>query len=210
MLTDRQGNSLSGATRAAADKFDDAVASFNIYRGDPVALVDEAIAASPDFAMAHILKAMLYGLATEPEATTEAIGITAHTKTLRLNEREASLIASLDHLLANNWTDAAVTLDHHSMRYPHDLVALQAGHLMDFYRANARDLRDRIARVLPQWSEDRPGYSYLLGMYSFGLEEAGDIAIGQPGCRQVFQNDLGQLFAAICVGGGGIDGEPRR
>ena len=45
---------------------------------------------------------------------------------------------------------------------------------MDFYRANARDMRDRIARALPRWSPSTPGYSVVLGMYAFGLEEAGD------------------------------------
>ena len=61
-------------------------------------------------------------------------------------------------------------------RYPHDLVALQSGHLMDFYRASARDLRDRIARALPQWSPSMPGLRIVLGMYAFGLEETGDYA----------------------------------
>src|SRR3546814_20848334 len=32
-------------------------------------------------------------------------------------------------------------------------------------------LRDRIARVLPHWSEGVVGYGYILGMHAFGLEE---------------------------------------
>lgn len=176
MLTDRQGNSLSGATPEAVAQFDAAVSSFNIYRGDPVALVEDAIRAAPECAMAHILKAYLFGLATEPEATAMAKVVLADVKALSLSEREASHVAALDALLANNWTRAAVALDEHNMRYPHDMVGLQAGHLMDFYRASARNLRDRIARVLPSWSADRPGYSIVLGMYAFGLEEAGDYA----------------------------------
>jgi hypothetical protein len=67
-------------------------------------------------------------------------------------------------------------MDFHNMRYPRDLVALQAGHLMDFYRGSARDLRDRIARALPHWSADVPGYHAVLGMHAFGLEETGDYA----------------------------------
>jgi tetratricopeptide (TPR) repeat protein len=55
-------------------------------------------------------------------------------------------------------------------------VALQAGHLMDFFRASARNLRDRIARVLPQWSPGMAGYPIVLGMYAFGLEEMGEFA----------------------------------
>lgn len=176
MFSDRQGNALSGATADAVTIYDEAVEAFNLYRGDPVAITDNAIATAPEFAMAHIFKAYLYAFATEPDAAAEVITIVGHAKALGLGERERSHIAALDHLLANNWTDAAVALDHHNMRHPWDLVGLQAGHLMDFYRGNARNLRDRIARALPKWSEDRPGYPIVLGMYAFGLEETGDYA----------------------------------
>lgn len=176
MFFDRQGNSMTGATAAAADLFGQAVSAFNIYRGDPVALVDAAIAEAPECVMAHILKAYLFGLATEPEAALEARAIACAAKSLPMNPREQSHMAALKHLLNGNWTDAATALDRHSADYPHDLVALQCGHLMDFYRANARNLRDRIGRTLPRWASGVEGYSIVLGMYSFGLEEAGDYA----------------------------------
>lgn len=184
MSSDRQGNGLSGATPEAIEHYDQAVEAFNIYRGDPVALVDSAIEQAPDFAMAQIFKAYLYGLATEPEATAEARSIVATVKSQAMNEREQSHVGALDHLLQGNWTKAALALDHHTIRYPRDLVALQCGHLMDFYRANARDLRDRIARALPQWSPEVPGYSIVLGMHAFGLEESGDYAQAEERGRQ--------------------------
>lgn len=184
MITDAQGNMLSGTTADAAALFDQAVVAFNIYRGDPVGLLDSAIEAAPDFAMAHIMKAHLFGLATEPEATNEARAIVDKAKTMRLSEREASHIGALDLLLEAQWTAAAVALDRHNADYPHDIVALQSGHLMDFYRANARDLRDRIARALPKWSAEMPGYSILLGMHSFGLEETGDYARAEEAGRR--------------------------
>ena len=40
-------------------------------------------------------------------------------------------------------------------------------------------LRDRVARVLPHWNRDVPGYGFIEGMYAFGLEEAGDYAAGR-------------------------------
>ncbi len=174
MMTDRQGNALSGATAEAVGLFDQAVDAFNLYRGDPITLLDKAVEAAPDFTMAHILKAHLYAVATEPEATTGARAIVSRTKTMAVNEREASHIAALYLVLDGHWTGAAIALDHHNVRSPHDLVALQVGHLMDFYRANARNLRDRIARALPKWSPEVPGYPIVLGMYAFGLEETGD------------------------------------
>ncbi len=176
MHLDAQGNTLSGATAEAAKFFDAAVEAFNIYRGDPVGLADRAVEVAPAFAMAHILKAHLLGLATEPDATVEARAILANVKSLRLNEREASHVAALDLLLDGEWSAAATALDRHNADHPRDIVALQSGHLMDFYRASARGLRDRIARVLPQWSPDVPGYPVLLGMHAFGLEETGDYA----------------------------------
>lgn len=184
MRTDKQGNALSGATQPAVDLFDQAVEAFNIYRGDPVGLLDMAIEAAPDFAMAHILKAHLFGLATEPAATKAAKDILEGVKPMRLSDREASHVAALDLLLEGEWTEAALALDRHSMLYPHDIVALQSGHLMDFYRANARDLRDRIARTLPKWTPGMPGHSVLLGMHSFGLEETGDYARAEAVGRQ--------------------------
>ena len=176
MPTDRQGNALPGATSGAAELFDQALDAFNLYRGDPVGLLDRALETAPAFTMAQITKAHILGLSTEPKAIGEAKTIVAKVRALALNERELSHVAALDLLLEGNWTKAALALGRHNVRYPHDLVALQSGHLMDFYRANGRELRDRIARVLPKWSPEMPGYSILLGMYAFGLEECGDYA----------------------------------
>ncbi|MCL4848364.1 MAG: tetratricopeptide repeat protein [Acidobacteria bacterium] len=176
MTTDRQSNPLPGATPAAAARFDEAVRSFNIYRGDPLARLDEAVAESPAFASAHLFKAFILGLATEPAATVEARRIADDVRALPLDEREASQLAALDALNDGNWVAAANALDFHNMRHPRDLVALQVGHLMDFYRGSARELRDRIARALPHWSDGVPGLHTVLGMYSFGLEETGDYA----------------------------------
>ena len=59
MITDKQGNILSDATAEAADLLDQAISAFNIYRGDPLALLDRAMAAAPGFAMAPIAQALL-------------------------------------------------------------------------------------------------------------------------------------------------------
>jgi tetratricopeptide (TPR) repeat protein len=176
MIEDLQGHALTGATAEAAALYNRAVEAFNLYHGDPMALLAQAIEAAPRFAMAHLLKGHLLGLATEPGANALARATIGDIEALRLDDREAGHLAALEHMIAGDWTRAAVTLDRLGMRYPRDLVALQVGHQMDFFRANARNLRDRIARALPAWSTDLPGYSILLGMLSFGLEETGDYA----------------------------------
>ena len=61
-----------------------------------------------------------------------------------------------------------------SIEYPHDALAIQAGHQIDFFTGDSRMLRDRIARALPAWDRSIPGYHAILGMHAFGLEETGD------------------------------------
>ena len=199
MITDRQGNRVFGATPDAVALFDQALAEFNVYRGNPVATIDRALAAAPGFVMAHVLKAYLLGLATEPQATAQASQIVADTRGLPMNARERSHLAILEELLRGNWTRAAGTAALHNIEHPHDLLALQAGHLMDFYRAGARELRDRLARALPRWSASTPGHSILLGMYAFGLEETGDYARAEAVGREALDGDPYDCWAHHAV-----------
>ena len=62
---------------------------------------------------------------------------------------------------------------------PRDALALQAGHQIDFFTGNSIMLRDRIARALPNWSADMPGYHAILGMQAFGLEEMADYSAAE-------------------------------
>ena len=183
----------------SAVAFNRALDALNVYQGDPVAIVDEALADSPAFAMGHVLRGYLFGLATEPEATAEARSIVEQLRGLDLGMRERSHLGALEAVTAGNWTEAAERLNRHNADYPRDLLGLQAGHLMDFYRANARNLRDRIARVLPHWSPDLPGYPILLGMHAFGLEETGDYARAEDFGRRAVSLDPRDCWAHHAV-----------
>lgn len=199
MPTDKQGNPLNGATADAADLFAGALDDFNRYAGDPLGKLDEAIAAAPDFAMAHLLKGHICATATEPAACKAAAGILAEVRKLPLTDREQSHAEALAHVIDGNWTKAALTLDHHSMTWPHDMAALQIGHLIDFFRANARDLRDRLSRALPLWPEDMHGRSFLMGMHAFGLEEAGDYDAAEAMGREALALEPADCWAHHAV-----------
>jgi hypothetical protein len=77
-------------------------------------------------------------------------------------------------MVEGHWHRAGRLLEDVAIDYPHDILALQTGHLADFYVGNLRMLRDRIARALPAWSPNMPGYHAVLGMHAFGLEETAD------------------------------------
>jgi tetratricopeptide (TPR) repeat protein len=189
MLKDKQGNNINSVSTEAVEFLNSALHSLNIYRGDPFSLAEQALAADPDCGMAHLFKAHLLALSTEPAATAAAAELLNTLSPLPLSEREASHLAALKHCIAGNWTAAGLAFERHTELWPHDLLAIQAGHLTDFYRADARCLRDRIARVLPRWSRGIPGYSYLLGMYAFGLEEAGDYSRAEAFGREALTLD---------------------
>ena len=165
---------LTGATPAALAHYERAVHELQCFIGDPVASVESAISASPDFVMAHVLKGYLYGLATERAAT--AIAGSAHAAALPLGgtARERAHVAALGRLAQGRWHEASRLLEDVAIEFPRDALALQTGHQIDFFTGDARMLRDRMARALPAWSASMPGYHAMLGMHAFGLEEMGD------------------------------------
>jgi tetratricopeptide (TPR) repeat protein len=176
MIRDQHENTLVGANAEAACFFDQAVESFSLYRGDPVALATQAIQAAPQFSMARVFMAWLALIATEPTAAAGARALMAELEQHPRDERIDAHLGALRCAAAGQWTAGAQLLERYSSAYPRDFLALQVGHLLDFLRADARSLRDRIASALPHWSPDMPGFAQLLGMYAFGLEETGDHA----------------------------------
>ncbi len=173
MVEDRRGILLSGADRRAAEQYEAALRAFQSYVGDPVATIDEALAESPAFVGGHLLKAfVLYTLAERQFAAMARDALAAAAPhAAGASDRERSLLAAGQRLVQGQWDAAALALDRVLAAHPRDALALQTAHLVDFYRGDALNLRNRVSRVLPHWTADLPGYSYVLGMHAFGLEE---------------------------------------
>lgn len=175
-IRDTFGLTFSGATEAGFTPYSQAVRELLCFIGDPVASVDRAISEDPGFVMAHVFKGYLFGLATERDATAMARACHEAALPLAATVREAAHVSALGHLANGRWHDAARILEDIAIETPLDGLALQVGHQIDFFTGNARMLRDRIARALPSWQSDMPGYHAMLGMQAFGLEEMGDYA----------------------------------
>ena len=75
--------------------------------------------------------------------------------------------------------------------FPRDILALMAAHALDFRLGRRLLLRDRIAQVLPEWGPGMPGYSSVLAMYAFGLEENGEYGPAERIARQALAVDPG-------------------
>ena len=56
-----------------------------------------------------------------------------------------------------------------------DALALRLAEDAYYFLGQSLAIRDCAARVLPAWDRDNPLTSFVLGLYAFGLEEAGDL-----------------------------------
>jgi hypothetical protein len=183
VLKDCRGHALTGATEKSLPHYETALREFNLFINDPVASVDKAIAENPDFVMAHAFKAWLHLLGTEPAGLAVARAERDAALKLPATAQEQGHLNAINHLIEGRWHQAAQVMEDVAIDNPHDLLALQVGHQLDFFRGEARMLRDRIARALPAWSNSVPGYHAMLGMHAFGLEETGDYVAAEVAGR---------------------------
>jgi tetratricopeptide (TPR) repeat protein len=183
-VTDRYGNAVSSGTRAAVEKLDAALELMLGYRPDPLAEVDALLAEHPDFAMAHAFRAGLMVMSMERSCVAEAeASVSAASELPGTNERER---AHLD--AAQAWCEGDFATAHRkyatlATAYPRDLFAQQVAHQFDFFLGNPVGLRDRPATAMRAWREAEPGFSWLLGMEAFGLEECGEYAAAEDAGR---------------------------
>lgn len=174
MTEDARGLAMSGADATAAERYETALSQFQCYIGDPFGTLNAALAERPDFAMALIFKAYLCLTGTEGKGLTVARECLSRLRGLPLNAREAQHAATIEALLAGDWPLAVERLEALLLDSPRDTLAMQIAHIFDFFRGDARNLRDRVARRLHAWSPQDVGYHAVLSMYAFGLEETAD------------------------------------
>lgn len=184
MTTDALGLPLSGSNESSREAYQAALDQLRCYQGDPLAAADRAVAASPAMTMAHVLRAWLNLLGTEPAGWAAARQACAQAAGLPATEREALHLQAAERLAHGHWTQAARLLEDLSVRWPRDLLALQVGHQLDFFTGDSRMLRDRIARARPLWEAGMPGYHAVLSMHAFGLEETGRYEEAERAGRQ--------------------------
>ncbi|HKY89536.1 MAG TPA: tetratricopeptide repeat protein [Nevskiaceae bacterium] len=158
--------------------YEQALREYQSYVGDAVATIDQALAARPDFVLGHAFRAgVLMTFGERRFARMAAESVAAAERLLEgANARERGLVAAARKLVDGDWHGACAAYDRVLVEHPRDAFAAQTAHLFDFYRGDALNLRNRITRILPHWSADVPGYSFVLGLHAFGLEECNQYA----------------------------------
>lgn len=141
------GHAAAGANHESLAAFERAAHELRCFIGDPVATVEAALATSPEMTMAHVLKAYLHLLGTEPAGIPVVRASYEAARELPANDRERGHLEAVRLLAEGRWREAGRTLEDVSVAYPRDALALQAGHQIDFFTGDSRMLRDRIARA---------------------------------------------------------------
>ncbi len=200
-MEDRRSVRVSTDNPRSLDIYETALRALNTYRGDPVAIIDTALHADPDFVMGHIFRAYVHLTTWEKSIVATIDGSLARLADLdnRSNDRERGHVRALKQWVAGDWNGMRGQLDRLLAEYPRDLLALQIGHLADFYHGDRDNLRGRAARSLPAWSRDDPGYGFVLGMHAFGIEECGSYALAEETGRHALAIDADDCWAQHAI-----------
>jgi len=190
----RADEGRSGAYRAA-------LTMLHTGQGTPMVTIDKALRADPGFVSGHCLRAALLVMTCRDDArlelgrTLDAAQVFIH----RADERESRHLEAASAWLENDLRRALQLYGEIAVDHPHDTLALRVAHFGDLQWSRTERLRDRVAAVLPHWHEGMEGYTHVLGMYAFGLAEAGDYDLSERAGRRAIALDRGNAGAIHAV-----------
>ena len=171
--TDQRTNGMSGATPAAIAAYEQAVFAFQNWRRGADDHVAAALREAPDFVMAHALQAYMLVCSRDPEQVRSARAVLERLGSLPASDRERLHFSAIAAVVGDDYERAKGHLGRILELDPRDALALHVAHSFDHLTGDIEYLNERVAAVLPAWSSDLAGYSAVLAMHAFGLEEAG-------------------------------------
>jgi tetratricopeptide (TPR) repeat protein len=199
MLKDRYGNAVSTASPAALAHYNEALALIRLYRGDPVAALDAALAEDPDFGSAWAARAGLLVQQTDRAYADETAKSLRAGAAARLNDRERAHLAAARDWAEGRYHEGTARLARIARDTPRDALALQFAHVGCFFLGMQHELRDWPLQALRAFTRGEDGYSFILGMAAFGLEECGDYARADALGREAVEADAHDGWAVHAV-----------
>ena len=195
ILFDFRHCEISGATPAALEAYERALAAFQSWRTGAENDVALALQEAPLFVMAHVLQAYLHLTSRDPAIARAAAPILAGALALPANARERLHLQAIAAALADDYERVKALLSELLRNEPRDVLALQIAHSFDYLTGDVVRMRDRVAGVLPAWSlavgsAPMPGYHAVLAMHAFGLEESGDYERAEAVAKLALSLDL--------------------
>ncbi len=173
----------SGATTAAAEAYERALAAFQCWHGGADEQLASALLEAPAFVMAHVLQAYQFVCSRDPRRIRLARPLLVRAASLRADERERLHLGAIAAAAVGDYELATARLDELLRRHPRDALALQVANTFDYFTGEAKRMLDRVETVLPAWSSDRPDYHTVLVTHAFALEECGEYERAEHAAR---------------------------
>lgn len=199
MLNDRYGNAVSTASQTALAHYDNALDLIRLYRGDPIAALDAALAEDPDFGGAWAARAGLLVQQTDKAYAEETAKSLRAGAAANLNDRESRHLQAAQDWAEGRYNEGTSRYARIAQESPRDLLALQYAHVGCFFLGLQAELRDWPLQAMRAFSKGEDGYSYIQGMAAFGLEECGDYARADSLGRQAVETDPRDGWAVHAV-----------
>ncbi|HKP67280.1 MAG TPA: tetratricopeptide repeat protein, partial [Casimicrobiaceae bacterium] len=165
---------MTGATPAAVELYEHALATSLAWRYGAADLVDAALRKAPSFVMAQVLKAWLLLAGRDVRRIGAGRPMLSTLARLPANARERLHVAAIRAVVDDNYEGAKRLLGDLLRRYPTDVLALQIAHSLDYLTGDSGALKSRVHALLAAWSPAMPGYDAVLAMHAFSLEENGE------------------------------------
>lgn len=176
MLKDIYGCAVSTRSHEALQHFNNALPLIRTFHGDPIAPLDRALEADPQFGLAWITRAILMAQTTDRLYLDEVRRSLRAAEACDLDTRERAHFAATLAWAQGRLHESTSAFGRIAQDAPRDLLALQNGHGGCFFTGRQFDLRDWPLQAMRAFTGDEEGRHAVLGMAAFGLEECGDYA----------------------------------
>ena len=194
MFRDRQGLTLSTASREAAEAFNAALGAYVGYRADGAQHLARALAADGEFGLAHCLGGYVTMLSYKRANLPSAAAAARSARAAKATPREKAHGAALEAWIAGDLDRALAVWEEILVEHPTDLLAFRLAHFNNFWLGRAEAMRDSAERVAPRWARDVPDYGTILSCRCFAAEECGDYAAAEPLGRAALETDSADLW----------------
>jgi hypothetical protein len=200
MQHDKHGLALSTDSAEAAAAFDRTLDGFLKYRTDTPQHLKQALAADPQFGLAHCLQGY-FGMLGFKEALVPRAADAAR-KALQWSAsatpRELAHVEALEAWIAGDLDRMLAVWEGILAQHPHDVLAFRLAHFNAFWLGRPKEMRASVDRIYPRWGRDLPGWGTVLACRCFAYEEAGDYS-AEPDGRESVTLDPADLWGAHAV-----------
>lgn len=201
MFKDTRDLEMTASSQEAVDAFDATVAEFLAAGREAAVLLKHVNETDPDMIMGQCVRGYFMRLPQQAHLIQGSDDAYAKAVTLRdgANPREKMHVSALEAWCKGDIRRTNAIWEQILVEYPHDILALRIAHTMHFFLGDLDLMRDSMARVMPRWSEDIPGYGFVLGCRAFSLEESHDFKQAEPMGRRAVEINESDVWAGHCV-----------